>query len=107
MDLAIKKAKEVGVGWVSCKGSNHFGIAGWYGLRAAEQGLMGMAFCNTSPLVVPTRARKPTLGTNPISLFAPAKDGDSFELDMATSSVALGKIELADRKGQQIPSGWG
>lgn len=107
MDLAIKKAKEAGVGWVSARGSNHFGIAGWYGLRALEQGMIGMAFTNTSPLLVPTRAKQQVLGTNPICVAAPAKDGDSFVLDMATTSVALGKVELADRKDQSIPVGWG
>lgn len=65
-----------------------------------------MAFTNTSPLLVPTRAKQVTLGTNPINLAAPAKDGDSFVLDMATTSVALGKVELADRKDQPIPEGW-
>ena len=106
MDIAINKAKEAGVGWVSAKGSNHYGIAGWYAMRAAKQGLLGLSFCNTSPLVVPTRARKPTLGTNPISLAAPGVNGDSFVLDMATSAVALGKIELAGVKEQKIPEGW-
>lgn len=106
MDLAIQKAKEAGIGWVSARGSNHFGIAGWYGLRALEHGLIGMAFTNTSPLLVPTRAKEEVLGTNPICVAAPAKDGDSFVLDMATTAVALGKIEIADRKDQPIPAGW-
>lgn len=51
-----------------------------------------MSFTNTSPLVFPTRSKTRTLGTNPITLAAPAKDGDSFVLDMATSTVALGKV---------------
>lgn len=106
MDLAIEKAKTAGIGFVSCRGSNHFGIAGWYSLRAMEQGFLGMAFCNTSPMMVPTRGTKCTLGTNPISLAAPANNGDSFVLDMATTAVALGKAELKDRKGESLPSGW-
>ncbi|XP_038054703.1 uncharacterized oxidoreductase YjmC-like isoform X2 [Patiria miniata] len=106
-DLAIKKAKEAGIGMVVAKGSNHFGIAGWYTMRCAEAGMLGMSFTNTSPLVVPTRAKKPVLGTNPLSLAAPAEKGDSFVLDMATSTVALGKIELNNMKEIPIPSGWG
>ncbi len=51
-----------------------------------------MSFTNTSPLVYPTRSYKRTLGTNPITLAAPGKNGDSFVLDMATSSVAFGKV---------------
>jgi len=107
MEIAIKKAKEAGIGWVTAKGSNHFGIAGWYAMRAMEQGLIGMAFTNTSPLMVPTRAKQPALGTNPIACAAPANNGDSYVLDMATTAVALGKLELNERKGMQIPLGWG
>ncbi|XP_063421217.1 uncharacterized oxidoreductase YjmC-like isoform X2 [Mytilus trossulus] len=106
MDLAIQKAKTAGIGFVSCRGSNHFGIAGWYSLRAMEQGFLGMAFCNTSPMMVPPRGTTRTLGTNPLSLAAPANNGDSFVLDMATTAVALGKAELKDRKGEPLPSGW-
>ena len=40
MDLAIRKAKEVGIAWVNCTGSNHYGIAGWYAIRAAKEGLI-------------------------------------------------------------------
>nr|XP_046250568.1 uncharacterized oxidoreductase YjmC-like [Scatophagus argus] len=107
MNLAIKKAKEVGIGWVVAHGSNHYGIAGYYSLQALKENMIGMSFTNTSPLVVPTRGKECTLGTNPISVAAPAKDGDSFVLDMATSAVALGKVELHERRGDPIPEGWG
>ncbi|XP_013396084.1 uncharacterized protein LOC106163118 [Lingula anatina] len=107
MDLAIRKAKEAGIAMVAVKESNHFGIAGWYSMRACEQGLIGLAFTNSSPAIVPTRAKKPTFGTNPISMAAPAENGDSFVLDMATSTVAMGKVEIAERRGHKIPDGWG
>ncbi|KAK8725253.1 hypothetical protein OTU49_010778 [Cherax quadricarinatus] len=106
INLAIKKAKETGIGWVCARGSNHYGIAGWYAMKATKEGLMGMSFTNTSPLVAPTRAKKAALGTNPISLSAPAKNGDSFVLDMATCVVAVGKIEVERRKENPIPEGW-
>lgn len=106
MDLAIKKAKTSGVGWVCAKRSNHYGIAGWYTIYAQEQGLIGLSMTNTSPLMCPTRAKKSALGTNPISLAAPANNGDSFVLDMATTAVAVGKIEFQRRKGEPIPNGW-
>uniref|UniRef100_G3NH26 Malate dehydrogenase n=1 Tax=Gasterosteus aculeatus aculeatus TaxID=481459 RepID=G3NH26_GASAC len=107
MNLAIKKAKEAGIGWVVAHGSNHYGIAGYYAMQALKENMIGMSFTNTSPLVVPTRGKECTLGTNPISVAAPAKDGDSFVLDMATSAVALGKVELHERRGDTIPEGWG
>ncbi|XP_073824336.1 uncharacterized oxidoreductase YjmC isoform X1 [Musca autumnalis] len=105
MDLAIKKAKQVGVGWVCAKGSNHYGIAGWYPMRAMKEGLVGMSMTNTSPLMAPTRSKEAALGTNPLSLGVPAKD-DKFLLDMATTAVAVGKIEIQRRKGAPLPDGW-
>ena len=65
-----------------------------------------MAFTNASPLVTPTRGKEKFFGTNPISLAAPGQGGDNFVLDMATSVVALGKVEIASRKEQPIPQGW-
>lgn len=106
MDLAIKKAKSAGVGWVCAKRSNHYGIAGWYTIYAEQQGLIGISMTNTSPLMCPTRSRAAALGTNPISVAAPANNGDSFVLDMAMTAVAVGKIELQRRKGEDIPAGW-
>ncbi|XP_078076944.1 putative oxidoreductase YjmC [Mustelus asterias] len=107
MDLAIQKAKEVGIGWVAAYGSNHYGIAGFYSMQALKCGLIGMSCTNTSPLVVPTRAKECTLGTNPLSVAAPALNDDSFVLDMATSAVALGKIEVQQRSKEKVPVGWG
>ncbi|KAL3995584.1 Malate/L-lactate dehydrogenase family protein [Acanthocheilonema viteae] len=106
MDIAIKKAKQAGVGWVVAKGSNHFGIAGWYSIRAMKEGLLGMAFTNTSPIMYPTRSSTAALGTNPLTLAAKAKN-DTFILDMATTTAAIGKVELAARKEQTVPDTWG
>jgi len=106
--LAIKLAKEHGIGWVVCKGSNHYGICGYYTLQIADHGLMGLSFTNTSPCVFPTRSSEQALGSNPISCVAPALHGDTFALDMATSTVAFGKVEIAETKGQKtIPKEWG
>ncbi|OQV16955.1 putative Malate dehydrogenase [Hypsibius exemplaris] len=107
MDLAIRKAKDTGIGWVAARGSNHYGIAGYYGLQAIRSGLIGFSFTNTSPLAVPTRAKQTALGTNAFCVMAPAANGDYFALDMATTTVAIGKVELAMRTGQQVPLTWG
>ena len=106
MQLCISKAKTSGIGLVVCHNSNHFGIAGYWSELALKEGLIGFAFTNTSPFLVPTRACKRAGGTNPISCYCPGT-GDSFQLDMATSTVPVGKIEVCHRKGQEIPSGWG
>lgn len=108
MRLAIEKAKATGIGLVTCHKSNHYGIAGYYSLMAGNEGLIGMSMTNTSPLVVGTRAKECTFGTNPIAFTAPSsKPGDDLTLDMATTTVALGKIELQKRKGATMPRGWG
>ncbi|VDL77360.1 unnamed protein product [Nippostrongylus brasiliensis] len=107
MDLAIKKAKDTGVGWVVAKGSNHYGICGWYVLKAMEQGMMAMSFTNTSPVMYPTRSSVPALGTNPLSLGANGTGGDSYVLDMATTTVAIGKVEISERRGHEVPETWG
>ncbi|KAK3927164.1 Malate dehydrogenase [Frankliniella fusca] len=105
MQLAIDKARQTGVGWVVAKGSNHYGIAGWYSMQALKKKMMGMSFTNTSPLVSPTRSKGAALGTNPISLAVPA-GSDSYVLDMATTAAALGKIEMQRRRGEPLPPGW-
>lgn len=104
MKLAIEKAKATGVGWVCAKGSNHFGICQWYTQMALKEGFLGIASTNTSPLVTPTRAKTPVFGTNPVAIAVPGKNGDSFILDMSTSSVAVGKIEIQMRKNEPLPS---
>ncbi|XP_046999466.1 uncharacterized oxidoreductase YjmC-like [Schistocerca americana] len=106
MQLAIQKAKQTGVGWVVAKGCNHYGMAGFYAIQALKEGMLGMSFTNTSPLLTPTRAKQAALGTNPLSLAAPGTRGDSAVIDMATTAVAVGKIEMQRRKGEPIPSGW-
>ncbi|XP_015114246.1 uncharacterized protein LOC107039241 [Diachasma alloeum] len=107
MELAIQKAKTFGIGMVSARGSNHYGICGYYSLMAAEKGLIGFSCTNTSPCLVPTRASSAALGTNPFSLAMRTQDGaDEFALDMATTAVALGKIEVAINKKDEIPKGW-
>uniref|UniRef100_A0A0N5C409 Malate dehydrogenase n=1 Tax=Strongyloides papillosus TaxID=174720 RepID=A0A0N5C409_STREA len=106
-DLAIKKAKNFGIGLVSAKGSNHYGIAGYYTLKCLENNMIGISMTNTSPLMFPTRSGKTALGTNPISVAANGKDDDSFVLDMATTTAAIGKIELAKRKNIKVPNTWG
>lgn len=108
INLAIELAKENGVGWVAVHNSNHFGTAGRYAQMALDQGFIGMAFTNTSPCLFPTRSSKKALGSNPISFLAPGENGDSFALDMATSTVAYGKVEMARTKGKShVPRGWG
>jgi len=106
MDLAIKKARDTAVGVVAVRNSNHYGIAGYYSLMALEHNLIGISTTNAGPLVVPTFGRTSILGTNPISLAAPALKEKAFVLDMATSTVPRGKVEVYNRLGKPMPHGW-
>jgi L-2-hydroxycarboxylate dehydrogenase (NAD+) len=106
MKLAIEKAGSVGAGFVTVRNSNHFGIAGYYAMMALDRGCIGMAMTNGNRWVVPTFGRDPMLGTNPIAVAAPSDRERPFVLDMATSSAAVGKVEIADRLGKPIPLGW-
>jgi len=107
MNLAIEKAKAMGVGVVSVFNSHHFGAAGYYAALASKAGLVGMVTSATRSIaVVPTRAAVPVLGTNPIAFAAPARRNRPFLLDMATSSVANNKIKVYELNGKRLPPGW-
>jgi LDH2 family malate/lactate/ureidoglycolate dehydrogenase len=108
MELAISKAAIYGIGIAAVRNSNHFGACANYSMMALDRGMIGLAFTN-SPFVamVPTFARKPMTGTNPISLAAPAGSHTPFVLDMATTTVAVGKLHIASRWNKPIPAGWG
>ncbi|HEX3428789.1 MAG TPA: Ldh family oxidoreductase [Candidatus Limnocylindrales bacterium] len=106
LDAAIEAARALGTGTSVLHNSNHYGIAGWYALRAAAAGMIGISLSNTSPLVAPTRARTAMIGTNPIAIAAPAGHFGAFCLDMATSTIPRGRIEVAARRGELLPVGW-
>ncbi len=106
MQKAIQKAKEVGAGFVTVCNSNHYGIAGYYAMMALEHDCIGMSMTNADVLVVPTFGRDAMLGTNPIAVAAPANSERPFVLDMATSTVARGKLEVYNRLDKPLPVGW-
>ncbi|MDR2135841.1 MAG: Ldh family oxidoreductase, partial [Treponema sp.] len=106
MERAIGKAAACGVGVCSIRNSNHFGIAGYYSEMAARRDMIGIAMTNTAALGVPTFAREAMFGTNPVAFAVPGLGGDLFSLDMATTTVTRGKIEVAAREGKEIPPGW-
>ena len=106
MQKAIHKAQEFGAGFVSVRNSNHYGIAGYYAMMALQDDCIGISMTNASPKSVPTFGRHALLGTNPIAVAAPAGKERPFVLDMATSAVSLGKIEIADQLDRPLPPGW-
>ena len=105
-EIAMDKAEQHGSGWVSVCNTNHFGIAGYYPLKALERDLIGWAMTNTTKLVAPLWGAERMLGTNPIAIAFPGLKEPPIVIDMATSAVAYGKIEIALRKNEPVPKGW-
>ena len=106
MDLAIKKAETYGIGLVLVRNSNHFGIAGYYSLKAVDKELIGMTLTNSENLVAYTNTLGQTLGTNPIAVGIPRQHPPPILFDAATSVVPVGKIELYKKLNREIPEGW-
>ena len=105
MELAIKKAKESGIGIVSARNSNHYGIAGYYADLALKEGLIGFSCTNSEAIMVPTFARKAMLGSNPIAFTMPAEPYNFF-FDASTTVVTRGKLEMYNKLGKELPNGW-
>lgn len=106
MEIAMRKAKTAGTGWVAVRNSNHFGIAGYHAMKGLEEEMIGMAMTNASPLVAPTFSTERLLGTNPIAIAIPAGQQPAFVADFATTTAANGKLEILQRKGEDAPLGW-
>jgi LDH2 family malate/lactate/ureidoglycolate dehydrogenase len=104
-ELAMEKAEEAGTGWVAVCNTNHYGIAGYYPLRALERDMIGWSMTNSSRGVAPLWGAERMLGTNPIAIAFPGGEEPAIVVDMATSAVAYGKIEIAQRLGKPIPEG--
>ncbi|MER9764325.1 Ldh family oxidoreductase [Mesorhizobium sp. M0138] len=109
MALAIEKAKTANVAACTVFRQSHVGRLAAYSLMAASAGMIGLAAANSGNLrkyVAPFGGREARLGTNPISIAVPSDLKAPFLLDMATSAVAAGKLELAIARGEEIPKGW-
>jgi L-2-hydroxycarboxylate dehydrogenase (NAD+) len=106
MELAIEKAKKTGAGFVAVRNSMHYGASSHYSTMALPHGMIGFSMTIGGLGVVATGGRGRRIGINPMSVAAPAKERPPFILDVATSVVAGGKLELAKMKGQQVPIGW-
>ena len=105
MTMAIEKAKVSGVGIVSVRNSNHYGIAGYYAKMACKEGLIGMSTTNSEAIMVPTFGKKAMLGSNPIAVAMPAEPYDFF-FDASTTVVTRGKLEMYNKMEKPLPDGW-
>jgi LDH2 family malate/lactate/ureidoglycolate dehydrogenase len=107
METAIAKAQQMGVAVSSVRNSAHFGPAGYYSNMAAEAGMIGIGCTGASGIqVAPTFGAEAKYGTDPWTFAAPAREGEPFLLDMATTTVAAGKIRNKANEGLPLPPGW-
>jgi LDH2 family malate/lactate/ureidoglycolate dehydrogenase len=100
---AVRMARQQGMAMVLARESNHFGAAAWWAQKMRAAGQIGIVMCNASPLVPPWQGKQGRTGTNPICMSVPGP----WLLDMATTTVAAGRIFKAFLNGQpEIPAGW-
>jgi (2R)-3-sulfolactate dehydrogenase (NADP+) len=107
LSTAVETAREMGTATLAICHSHTCTALGYFTEQIAEAGLIGIGFTNASAVVSPPGGTAAVLGTNPISLAVPAKNGGvAFLFDQSTSAIALGKITMAAAAGETIPLGW-
>jgi ureidoglycolate dehydrogenase (NAD+) len=106
MNKAIEKAKTVGVAYVGVRNSCHFGAAGYYANLAAKADMIGLSMANDYPSMAVLGAKKAVLGTNPFAYAVPAGKHSPIFLDIASSTVAGGKVRIAQMENKQVPETW-
>jgi L-2-hydroxycarboxylate dehydrogenase (NAD+) len=107
VDLAIQKARETGVAWVSTRFSNHAGPASLYSRRPLQHNMLGLYFAvGNANHLPPWGGTDMLLSTNPISAGIPASEEPPVVLDMATTVAAYGKVKAKAKRGEMMPPGW-
>jgi L-2-hydroxycarboxylate dehydrogenase (NAD+) len=106
MEIAMDKAFEHGSGWIAVSNTNHYGAAGYYPAMALSRDMIGLSMTNTTKGVVPFNGIEKKLGTNPIAIAFPTDKEPPIMIDMASSTVAYGKVEIAHRENKKVPKGW-
>lgn len=105
MKMAIKKAKEYGMGMVVVRNSCHYGIAGYYPSMACKEGCIGMTGTNARPSVAPTFGVEGMFGTNPLTIGIPTDEDFDFLIDCASSITQNGKVEYYERINKDVAPG--
>jgi L-2-hydroxycarboxylate dehydrogenase (NAD+) len=106
MLAVLEKAEASGAAFAAVRGSNHFGIAGYYAMLALDRDMIGIASTNSTRYGAPTYGKDIMLGTNPWAYAIPANHEPPFVLDFATTTVPRGKLEVYQRKEKPLNPGW-
>ncbi|MBR2363815.1 MAG: Ldh family oxidoreductase [Lentisphaeria bacterium] len=102
----IEKAKQCPIAVATVNHSDHYGAAGYYAMRCAEEGLIGFSMSNTCPLAAVSGGASAGIGNNPFAYACPAGKYRAILFDVCMSVVASGKIEIASKEHKKIPFGW-
>ncbi|MDA0362666.1 MAG: Ldh family oxidoreductase [Proteobacteria bacterium] len=103
---AVKSAKENGIASLAISNSHTCTSLGYFTEQIAAEGMIGLGFTNATAVVAPPGGTSPVIGTNPIAMTVPGRDGPALHFDFSTSAVALGKITMAKAAGEKLPFGW-
>jgi LDH2 family malate/lactate/ureidoglycolate dehydrogenase len=106
MRIAVERAREHGAGIVAVRHGFHFGAAAPYARQATQRDCIGIAMCNTRPLMPAPGGAERVVGNNPLAIAVPVDGPIPLVLDMATSEAAMGKIRMAEKAGRSIPGSW-
>ena len=106
MEMAMSKARKMGIGVVTMRNSGHLGAVGHFAMIAAQRDMVGVCITAGGTRILPTFAAESRLGANPISIAAPARNEPPMLFDVATSVIAINKIALASRVGVDLLPGW-
>ncbi|MBL94523.1 MAG: Delta(1)-pyrroline-2-carboxylate/Delta(1)-piperideine-2-carboxylate reductase [Alphaproteobacteria bacterium MarineAlpha3_Bin5] len=100
-------AKKYGLGAVSIQRAHHF-AALWPEVESlGNEGLVGFTCVSYLPWVAPIGGSTPIFGTNPFAFAWPRPNQNPMVIDMATSSMAMGEVQIAARDGLDVPIGTG
>jgi len=107
MDEAIARARTVHIGWCAARNITHAGAIGYFALKAAEAGMIGLAMNASNPMMAYHGSRTAAVSSNPLAIAVPAANRRPYLLDMSTAVVANGKVMDARDRNLTVPTGWG
>ena len=106
VELAASKARQTGSAAVCVRGASHFGAAGYWARLLADQGMLGLASCNTTPVMAAWAGTTTAIGSNPLAMAFPSAGDAPVVVDVATSETTWGALLQAEMIGAPIPETW-
>jgi LDH2 family malate/lactate/ureidoglycolate dehydrogenase len=106
MRQAIARARELGIGAVAIRGSNHCGAMGYYAAQALSENMIGLATTNALPTMAPIGGAERIVGINPLAYAIPTAEEPPLIYDAVFSGSSHGKLRIYQQKGQPVPEGW-